>query len=233
MGINLLDLLFPKLCVGCGEWGTYFCSRCIANIAQTDLVCPNCEKNAIGGAVHPLCKKRYGLDGLWSLGIYQDPLKKIIQKLKYKFVREVAEVLVNLMVEYWAKYDAYFLSEIKKDGGENWVIIPVPLHPKRENWRGFNQSALIGQILSNSIGLAYSESLKRIRHTKPQVSLKSWQRKQNIRGAFSLSTSNEKLEAMNVLLVDDVWTTGSTLKECCYILKRGGAQKVWAITLAR
>jgi len=147
---------------------------------QTDLVCPNCEKPAIGGATHPLCKKRYGLDGLWSLGIYQDPLRKIIQKLKYKYVRDVGEVLVNLMVEYWAKYDAMFLSEIKKDKGESWVIVPVPLHPKRQNWRGFNQSALIGQNLSNSIGLAYSEALKRTRHTKPQVTLKSWQRKKNI-----------------------------------------------------
>lgn len=232
MGINLLDLLFPKLCVGCRKFGTYFCPKCVADIAQTNLVCPNCEKPAIGGAVHPLCKKRYGLDGLWSLGIYQDPLRKIIQKLKYKYVREVGEVLVNLMVEYWAKYDAYFLSEIKKDGGQNWIIIPVPLHPKRQNWRGFNQSALIGQTLSNSIGLAYSEKLKRIRHTKPQVTLKSWQRKKNISGAFSLSP-NYQLPAANYLLVDDVWTTGSTLKECCYTLKRGGAQKVWAITLAR
>ncbi|MDO8486480.1 MAG: ComF family protein [Candidatus Staskawiczbacteria bacterium] len=232
MGINILDLIFPKFCVGCGKWGTYFCPKCIKNIAQTDLVCPNCEKPAIGGAVHPLCKKRYGLDGLWSLGIYQNPLKKIIQKLKYKYVREVVEVLVNLMVEYWAKYDAYFLGEIKKDGGKNWVVIPVPLHPKRQNWRGFNQSALVGQTLSKNIGLAYSDSLKRIRHTKPQVSLKSWQRKQNIKNAFSLSPNYEP-RTLNYLLVDDVWTTGSTLKECCYILKRGGAQKVWAVTLAR
>ena len=232
MGINLLDLLFPKLCVGCGKWGTYFCDKCIQKILQTDLVCPNCEKPAIGGATHPLCKKRYGLDGLWSLGIYQDPLRKIIQKLKYKYVRDVGEVLVNLMVEYWAKYDAMFLSEIKKDKGESWVIVPVPLHPKRQNWRGFNQSALIGQTLSNSIGLAYSESLKRIRHTKPQVSLKSYQRKQNIKNAFSLDSRLLTLDS-SVLLIDDVWTTGSTLKECCYVLKKAGVQKVWAITLAR
>lgn len=232
--MNILDLFFPRLCVGCGKWGTYFCPKCIKNIAQTDLVCPNCEKPAIGGAIHPLCKKRYGLDGLWSLGIYQDPLRKIIQKLKYKYVREVAEVLVNLMVEYWARYEAQFLSEVKKDRGQNWIIVPVPLHPKRQNFRGFNQSALIGQILSDKTGLVYSESLKRIRQTKPQVSLKSWQRKQNIKGAFSLSTRNEQRETINVLLIDDVWTTGSTLKECGYVLKRyGNVQKVWAITLAR
>jgi predicted amidophosphoribosyltransferase len=78
--------------------------------------------------------------------------------------------------------------------------------------------------------------LKRTKHTKPQVGLESWERKKNIHGAFSLSpdvlTERYTLDA-NVLLVDDVWTTGSTLKECCYVLKRGGVKKVWAITLAR
>lgn len=231
--MNLFDFLFPKFCVGCGKLGTYFCPKCIKNIPQRELVCPNCERVSIGGAVHPLCKKRYGLDGLWSLGIYQDPLRPAIQKLKYKLVRDLAEVLVNLMIEYWAKYTPQFFEEIKKDQGRGWVIIPVPLHKKRENWRGFNQAKVIGQILSNKIGLSYSESLKRIRFTKPQVKLKGWQRKKNIRGAFAITESYTLAPKPYTLLIDDVWTTGSTLKECCYILKRGGAQKVWAITLAR
>lgn len=213
--------------------GSYLCSECIRNIKQEDLVCPNCERRAVGGVTHPLCKKRYGLDGLWSLGIYQDPLRKIIQKLKYKLVREVAEVLVDLMVEYWAKYEAQFLEGIKKDQGVGWTIIPVPLHTFRQNYRGFNQSALMGQILSKKIGLDYAEALKRTRYTKPQVGIKAWERKKNIKDAFSLDSRLLPLDS-NILLIDDVWTTGSTLKECCYILKRyGQAQKVWAITLAR
>lgn len=230
--MGILDLFFPKICCGCGKFGVYLCDKCTKEILQTDLVCPNCEKPAIGGVTHPLCHKKYGLDGLWSLGIYQNPLKKVIQKLKYKFVSDVAEVLVNLMVEYWARYDAQFLSEIKKDRGENWIIVPVPLHPRREKWRGFNQSALLSKILTHKLGLEYAETLKRTRFTKPQVSLKSWQRKQNIKDAFSLVSSFHPLTS-NILLIDDVWTTGSTLKECCYVLKRGGVQKVWAITLAR
>ncbi|KKS14176.1 hypothetical protein A2617_01285 [Candidatus Daviesbacteria bacterium RIFOXYD1_FULL_41_10] len=230
--MGLLDFLFPRFCVGCGKLGTYFCPKCIKNIPQGDLVCPNCERPSIGGAVHPLCKKKYGLDGLWSLGVYRDPLRPAIQKLKYKLVKELAEVLVDLMVEYWAKYTPEFFEEIKKGRGENWVIVPVPLHPKRENWRGFNQAKVIGQILSNKIGLGFCNTLKRTRETHPQVGLKSWQRKKNIKGAFALSMNHEP-RTPNYLLIDDVWTTGSTLKECCYILKRGGAQKVWAITLAR
>lgn len=228
---NLLDFIFPKFCVGCGKLGTYFCPQCVKNIIQTDLVCPSCERSSIGGKTHPLCRKKYGLDGLWSLGVYQDPLKKAIQKLKYKLILEIATPLVDLMIDYWAKYSSQFLEEIKKAGAKNWTIIPVPLHKKRQNFRGFNQSASLGQILSKKIGLDYCEALKRTRFTKQQVGLKGQQRKKNVFNAFSL-TSNYHL-ASNILLIDDVWTTGSTLKECCYTLKRAGAKKIWAITLAR
>lgn len=230
--MRLLDLLFPKFCVGCGKFGTYFCKTCIENLPQKDLVCPTCERPAVGGAIHTLCYKRYGLDGLWSLGVYQNPLRKAIQKLKYKFISDVGETLVNLMVEYWARYTPQFFEEIKKEGVESWVIVPVPLHPKRQKFRGFNQSALLGKILAQKMGIKYQEYLKRVKFTKPQVGLKGLERKKNIKNAFSLTMNNE-LPTMNYLLIDDVWTTGSTLKECCFVLKKGGAKKVWAITLAR
>lgn len=230
----ILDILFPKKCVGCRQEGSYFCGDCIRDIKQTDLVCPRCERLAVGGQTHPICRRRFGLDGLWSLGIYQDPLRKAIQRLKYKphFVRDFAPVLVDVMVWYWARYQPFIFDLIKKDRGKGWVIIPVPLHWWRENDRGFNQSKLIGQLLSKKLSLDFSEALKRIRFTRSQTKLKGKQRRQNISGAFALST-NYPLQTMNCLLIDDVWTTGSTLRECCYVLKRAGAKKVWAITLAR
>lgn len=230
----LLDILFPKKCVGCRKEGSYFCGDCVSNIKQSDLVCPRCEKPAVGGQTHPICKRRFGLDGLWSLGVYQDPLRKAIQLLKYKphFVRDFVPVLVDILVWYWARYQPFIFDLIKKDRGQGWVIIPVPLHWWRENDRGFNQSKLIGQLLSKKLGLAYCEGLKRIRYTRSQVKLKEKERWKNIRGAFSVSSSFQPLTS-NVLLIDDVWTTGSTLRECCYVLKMNGAKKVWAITLAR
>lgn len=233
--MSILDLFFPKICAGCGKVGSYLCLNCSKNILQTDLVCPNCERPAIGGKTHPLCRRKYGLDGLWSLGIYKDPLRKIIQKLKYRFVQEEAEVLVDLMLNYWAKYSPQLLIEIKKDQGVGWVIVPVPLHPKRQKWRGFNQAEAIGQILSKKIGLDCCNYLKRVRFTKPQVGLKSYERRKNIKNAFVLTNhfSLSTLHSMSILLIDDVWTTGATLKECCFVLKRAGAKKVWAITIAR
>jgi len=187
----------------------------------------------MGGQTHPLCKTRFGLDGLWSLGIYEGGLRSAVQQLKYKFVKNLAEVLVNIVVEYWAIYQPFLLDNIKKDYGRGWVIIPVPLHNFRQNWRGFNQSKLLGQLLSKKLGLDYSDCLKRIRYTKPQAKLKSFERKKNIKDAFAVNSNYKPLTMNYVLLVDDVWTTGSTMKECCYILKKAGAKQVWALTLAR
>lgn len=231
--MNLLDFLFPKKCVGCGQTGGYFCATCILDIKQTDLVCPFCERLSLGGVVHPVCKRKYGLDGLWSLGVYQPPLRGAIQKLKYKWIKGLAEVLVDTTLEYWARHEPYLLSQIKKDQGQNWVVVPVPLHWLRQNKRGFNQAELLGQILSKKLGLDYAEWIKRHCITRSQIKLTSDQRRANVKGAFALATMNHELPTKNIILIDDVWTTGSTLKECCFVLKRGGAKKVWALTLAR
>lgn len=236
----LLDLLFPKKCVGCNVLGTYFCNSCIGDIRQTDLVCPKCERPAVGGQTHPVCRRRFGLDGLWSLGIYQDPLRSAIQTLKYKYVKELAEILTDITIEYWARFQPFLLDQIKRDQGDGWAVIPVPLHWYRQNWRGFNQAASLGEDLSKKLGLNYSEGLKRMRYTRQQVGLKGKRRHQNIKDAFVLSNplslspkEGHVAPKPSVILVDDVWTTGSTLKECAFVLKRAGAKKVWALTLAK
>ena len=227
----LLDLLFPKKCVGCKRVGSYFCPNCIKEIKQNDLVCPKCERLSLSGVVHAICKRKFGLDGLWSLGTYDPPLKIAIQKLKYKWVSLLAQDLINILVEYWARYNPFLLDQIKKDLGQNWLIVPVPLHKKRQNWRGFNQSAELAKLLAKKTGLKYSDCLLRTRNTKQQVGLPASERRQNIKGAFAL-THNSSPITHNIILIDDVWTTGSTLKECCYILKKGGAKEVWALTMA-
>ena len=230
--MNILDLLFPKTCVGCKKFGSYFCEDCIREIKQTELVCPFCERASLGGVVHAVCKRKFGLDGLWSLGVYGGSLRIAIQKLKYKWVSEVAKELIDITVEYWAKNSPVLLDKIKKDQGKSWIVTSVPLHPTRQNWRGFNQSELLGKLFALKLGLKYETLLKRIRNTTPQMKLLSHQRKQNIKNAFSLAY-NLSPKTYNLLLIDDVWTTGSTLKECCYTLKRGGVKQVWALTIAR
>lgn len=229
----ILDLLFPKKCVGCRKVGSYLCQECIGELAQTDLVCPKCERLSLGGQTHPICRRKFGLNGLWFLGNYQGPLKAAIQTFKYKFVRELANILVDLTLEYWARYQPFVLDKIKADQGENWLVVPVPLHWYRQNWRDFNQSENIGKLLAQKLGLEFSNALVRSRYTKPQVKLKAYQRKDNISRAFEMAKNCHLKPNTCVLLIDDVWTTGSTLKECCYVLKRAGAKEVWALTLAR
>lgn len=239
---SILELFFPKRCVGCKKFGIYFCKDCIGNIKQGELICPICEGLAVGGQTHPLCLKRFGLDGLWSLGVYSNPLKEAIVQLKYKYVKELSQTLVDIFIYYWAIYQPFLLDKIKLSNGKDWVVIPVPLHPVRQNWRGFNQAQVIGQDLSKRLGLSYCESLKRVRLTKPQAKLKGLDRRQNIKNAFEIDSSLRGAKRAprrgtdnltNVLLIDDVWTTGSTMRECCEVLKKAGAKRVWAITLAR
>lgn len=227
--MKLLDLFFPKFCIGCQETGSYLCPQCTNNLSQKDLICPQCRLPSTGGATHPLCQHPEGLDGLWSLGAYQGALKNAIQKLKYRWVADLAEPLIDVLVSYWAFFPPQLLEELKYGQGQGWKVVPIPLHPKRQRWRGYNQAALLGQILARRFGLPYQQVLARTRYTTPQVAFKAQQRRRNLKDAFVLSGEVPQ----KVILVDDVWTTGSTLTECCKTLKKGGCKVVWGLTLAR
>lgn len=226
----LLDLLFPKICVGCKYSGVYICFNCIQTITQKELVCCYCNQSSFAGTTHPLlCGSKNGIDGIWSLGAYEGVLKGAIQKLKYKSVRGLAQELAELLVAYIEIKDPLFLSQVKRHP-KKWVITEVPLSRHRQNQRGFNQSELLAKALADILDLRYSNLLKRTRNTRPQVGLEASLRKQNVKNAFAL-TDDCSLSAVNYILVDDVWTTGATLKECAKVLKIK-AKKVWAITVA-
>lgn len=229
--MGVVDLFFPKSCVGCGKTGTYFCPKCTGLILQAELVCPICANPSVGGVTHSICQSKFGLDGLWSLGLYRSSLKSAIQKLKYKWIKELAQSLNSIIFDRWQMSSPFLASQIKKDP-KSWVVTSIPLHWQRQNWRGFNQAQLLGKLLAQSLGLEYIETLKKIKATKPQVSLSKDKRGQNLKNAFAL-IDKDKLPAKNYLLVDDVWTTGSTIKECCSLLKESGAKNVWGFTLAR
>lgn len=219
--------------MGCCREGNYLCTKCQDLITQKELICPYCKRIAFGGLTHPICKRNFNLDGLWTFGAFAGVLRKSIQKLKYRWVTEHADILMDQVVQYLVRSSPIFLDQIKKDRGVGWAVVPVPLHWKRQNWRGFNQSALIAKKLADSLGVTYLEALKRTRETKSQTTYDAATRRINIKNAFSLAPKIDISLYPNILLIDDVWTTGSTLQECCYILKKTGVKKVWAITLAR
>jgi ComF family protein len=113
------------------------------------------------------------------------------------------------------------------------LLIPVPLHRKRLQERGFNQAILLGEIFAQRWGIPLvRNNLQRIRWTEPQINLTASARAENVRGAFALADA-AALAGQRVLLVDDVYTTGSTVKECARVLWKGGAAAVAVLTIAR
>lgn len=236
--MSFLDFFFPRRCLSCGEGGNYFCQECVKTIKLIEKqICPVCEKPAINGATHPCCQSEYSLDGLISIFPYEGIIKTAISKLKYKFITDLARELVSSIIR---------TIELDKNGqfnylnrligmGEEIILVPVPLHWRRKNWRGFNQAELLGRVLAQNFGWQFEENLLvRSRYTKPQIKLKSEQRKENIRGAFKIN-SNSKIinHKSNIIIFDDVWTTGSTIKEAGVVLKMAGAEIVWGLTIAR
>lgn len=223
--MGIFDFLFPKKCVGCGKSGTYFCQDCTDQAKRTfPLVCPVCERASIDGITHAKCKNRISPEGLFSVWEYTGVPRKLLIKLKYKFVEEIAYELADRAAVEFTRYSPNWLK------GKS-TLVPIPLHWKRENWRGFNQSKSVGELVCGQMGWEFKELLVRTKNTKHQVGLKGKERRENVQGMLSLKSS--LLPPSDILLFDDVWTTGSTLKEAVKVLKKAGVKRVWCLTLAR
>ena len=222
MALSFLDLLFPKRCVSCGKFGAYICKDCFAKIEFIQKpVCPVCQRQAVGGKTHPGSQGRLRLDGLVVATRYSGSVKKAIAKVKYKWAYDIAKILIDLIVVNLWKFDL----------ASDLILVPVPLHVRRKKWRGFNQAEILAKSLSLKFNQPYGEYLARIIETASQVGLKKDERKKNVKGAFRLRTGAD-VSGKNILLVDDVYTSGATMQEACRVLKKAGAKTVWAIALA-
>ncbi len=227
--MNILDLLFPKRCVGCGKVGKYFCVRCqlkIQTIDQNETICPVCEKGAIDGITHPHCKTRYSLDGLTSFFHYKGPVQKAVKSIKYRYASDLASEFIDLIP---------FSMMDSRLRGNDTIIVPVPLHPSRLRYRGFNQAEVLGTLIAQRFSIPMqSDILKRVRETKSQVEVMGREKRlKNMEGAFVMNNSKFDIRTSSIFLFDDVFTTGATLRSAAKVLKRAGALFVWGITMAR
>ena len=232
--MNFLDVLFPRRCLGCGKLGAYFCPKCTASIrmvAVNESICPICEKPAIDGATHPRCRSRYTIDGLTSFFHYEKAVRKAIRTMKYQYVSDLANELVGLV----PADSLVFLTKLLSARRQNSFLIPLPLHPSRLRWRGFNQTQVLGRYLSQRLGISMRpDTLKRIRSTTPQVEVKNRQRRlKNMEGVFCVNASAKDTLRLSGLVFDDVFTTGATLRSAASVLKRAGVPFVWGVTMAR
>ncbi len=231
----LLSLLFPKRCLGCGKFGQYFCENCLKQISSPPPVCPVCTKPSFGGETHPRCKTPYSLDGFIAVFKYQKAISSAIRAIKYGKLSDITLDLTNLLTKSLKDASYQYFSFINHYLKEKPALIPIPLHWIRQKTRFFNQSEIIGQKLAKNLEIPYQNKiLTRTKTSKPQAELLRKDRLQNVRGIFAINPSIKcQFSNNSYLLFDDVWTTGATIREASKILKRNGAKKVWALTIAR
>ena len=223
---SVLDILFPKRCVNCGRLGAYFCSDCtkmIQIILVTEAMCPMCERPAIDGRTHPRCQTQYSIDGLTSFFRYDGVVRKGIKAIKYRMVSDIASSFVGLIP------DSSSHNLIQK--GSGFVLVPIPLHISRLRERGFNQAEALGMHFCRRFEIPMvTDVLVRKKRTVPQVEMKDREKRlKNMAGVFALN----KTPPNYVVLFDDVFTTGATMRSAANVLKRAGVRRVWAVTMAR
>jgi ComF family protein len=230
----LLDLFFPPLC--------HVCKAFIPKAADL-LICPDCL-DKIPFLVSPFCTScgtPFATDSRFdhtcgacivhrpfhicrSATILDGPVQELIHRFKYGNRVHLCHPLGLLT--------AAALGEFCREAGPD-LIVPVPLHRKRLRQRGFNQSQLLGEVLAKKWRVPLEiANLRRIRWTEPQTSLDGKDRVHNVKGAFAVKDA-KRLEGKRVLLVDDVLTTGSTMRACVESLREANVAAIFAVTVAR
>lgn len=223
---GVLSLLYPLRCEICGELQEpVVCGRCAAGFKR--IVEPYCRQ--CGLPFDPLahsdvhcadCREEPPpFDAARAAGIYGEGLRRAIHQYKYDGVRALAIPLAD------------FITQTVSLPFPPDCLCPVPLHPARERMRGYNQSLLLAEELGRRWEIpVIPEMLARTVNTTPQMQLPADERRRNVRGAFTVTGD---AQGRSVALVDDVFTTGSTIRECSHVLKRTGAARVLVITIAR
>ncbi len=221
---GLLDFVFPPLCLGCGaycEEKSQICPKCFENIESFEHpLCLNCRAFVPKGNVCPICPDKSTI--LFAYANYQPPLKDIIHQLKFRGITSPAATFARLAFENF------------KDRFENLeasALVPIPLHPLRENRRGYNQAELIARELSLLMNLPVNTKvLQRIKRGREQARLPFRKRITNVKNVFAAKIPAGGVR--KVILVDDVVTSGATVLEAGQCLETAGCQVAGIISIA-
>ncbi len=210
---DIMNLLFPPHCPICdayvevrGGW----CSDCLRKSLDVHRL-----------SLEPAMSRL--IEEAWSFGHYRSGLRNLLRDLKYKKKKQVLPYIRTLQ-----RVGAPAFSWLLK---ENLLAVPVPLHYGKEKERGFNQAELLFRDWLEEYGVPMKTLLLRSRETKPQYGLGASERRENMKNAFDMCSEGD-LEGRNVLLVDDILTTGATLSECAKVLKKNGSGKIYVLVMA-
>ncbi len=219
-----LDLLFPQHCVGCGKEGEFLCYSCRQSLPRiTPPLCPRCGRPQPSGILCPSCVSWSAkIDGIRSPFRFDGTMREAIHQLKYRNLRALAVPLAKLLQDY------LITNPVPAE-----ILVPVPLHRKRLRERGYNQSSLLARQLGKLANLPVADDcLIRQRHALSQARTATVEERQsNVTDAFACR--DHRLRDKQVLLIDDVSTSGATLDACAAALKASGATSVWGLVMAR
>lgn len=219
-----LDLLFPQYCVGCGKEGSLICHSCLQSLPRLiSPICPRCGRPQAGDMLCPGCVSwQAKIDGIRSPFHFDGVMRQAIHQLKYRNLRALVVPLANLLRDYLTT------NPIPAE-----ILVPVPIHSRRLRERGYNQSRLLARELGKLTGLpVIDDCLIRQRQAPPQARTSTvYERRSNVINAFACR--DHRLRDKQVLLIDDVSTSGATLDACATALKASGVSSVWGLVVAR
>mgnify|MGYP001602698024 CR=1 FL=1 len=191
-----------------------FPKTCLECGAYGKYLCDNCVEKVLDGTFD---KNNF------SIFKYKGVIRKAITTLKYKFATDIADELVEVC-----------LTRLKSTKFKDVLLIPIPLHRQRENWRGFNQAEILGEKLASEMNWKFlPDLLVRQKNTIPQVNLKGEARHKNLPGVFAINPNSRYNPECPTLLFDDVYTTGSTILEAKNTLRVAGFKQIYSLTIAR
>lgn len=224
---KILGIIYPKTCCFCGKVSEKeLCDVCAKKVIYIEEPRCKCCGKPVRYAEQEYCydcqKNTHAYEQGKSLWIHKMPVSLSIYQFKYKNRR--------IYGEFYAKEMARLYGNLIRFWGVE-VIVPIPLHRRKKRLRGYNQAAVIAKQLGKIMGIPVDcNSIVRNRYTRPQKELNDKERKQNLKQAFSVT--NKWKNYKRVLLIDDIYTTGSTIDTVAEELKKNGVQKVWFLTIS-
>jgi len=220
----LLDILFPRICFSCRRLtlnNQVLCSDCLSSlIINSALLCPTCHARQPNPSYRCHPQESFFLGSATN---YNSPaIKKMVHLFKFNSYEIISDFFANLLFAYLKKLNFNY---------QDFILTSIPLSSSRKRQRGFNQSELIARRLSQKINLPYIETLQRTRDTKPQSTLPLLVRAQNLKNCFSV-LNPELIKNKNIILIDDVFTSGTTIRTAIEELRLHRPQKILALVVA-
>jgi competence protein ComFC len=229
----MLSLLYPPHCAACGAEtpaNIHLCPACEQTIRTIrEPYCQQCSDPFEGAITQAftcsMCQeRRFRFQSAISTVCFDGVVREFVHRFKYEGQFYLRHPLADWLVG--GLDDPRFLGQTAE------ALVPVPLHSVRQREREFNQAEVLARLLSQRCGIPVIPCLKRTRYTSTQTRLDRWERMKNLRGAFELRR-NARVQGRHLILIDDVFTTGSTVNECASVLRRAGAATVRVMTVAR